>query len=224
MKFNCVLFCLFLGIELAGCKNNDNVFPIQQSSFIKIVNTSVDTLNIYLNGTRQNNLSNLFPGGSLDYFTVPTGVQNYQFKKAGSFSVLFNVNLSLTYNTYNTLFVSGESASLTFNTLDNLPQASNSVASDTAYIRFVNTSSDAGNLNASVGNTVKLNGVAYKNTSTFLPVIAGQNEVKISQGNSAVVIKDTTLTIQANYVYTLVTRGLINGTGNTAFNVSLLTN
>jgi len=224
MKFNCILLCLFLIIGLAGCKNNDNVFPKQQSSFIKIVNTSVDTLNIYLNGTRQNNLSNLYPGGSLIYFAVPTGAQNYQFKKAGSFSVLFNVNLSLTDSTYNTLFVSGESSGLTFSTLDNLPQTSNSVASDTAYIRFVNTSSDAGNLNASIGSTVKLNGVAYKYASTFLPVIAGQNEVKISQGNSAVIIKDTTLTIQANYVYTLVTKGLINGTGNTAFNVSLLTN
>lgn len=224
MKFSCFLFCLFLSIELVGCKNNDNVFPKQQSSFITIVNTSADTLNIYLNGTRQNNQSSIYPGGSVGYFDVPAGAQNYQFKKAGAFSVLFNVNLSLTDSTYNSLFVSGETSNFAFNTLDNLPQASNSVASDTAYIRFVNTTSNAGNLNASIGSAVTLNGISYKNASVFVPIISGQNEVKISQGNSSAIVKDTTLTIQANYVYTLVTKGLINGTGNTAFSVSLLTN
>ena len=224
MKFNCFMLLVIFVVELSGCKNNDNVFPVQKKTAITVVNASADTLNVYLNGTRQNNLSSLFPGGSVTDLVVPAGSQNYQFKKAGAFSVLFSVNLNLTDSTYNSLFVCGETSNFAFNTLDYLPQNSNSASSDTAYVRFVNASSDAGNLNASIGGTIAINSVAFKNASSFTIVTSGQNEIKIYQASNSKLLKDTIITIQPNYNYTLFSKGLLNGTGNSKFGLGILTN
>src|ERR1700743_611236 len=90
-----ILFFIAASMGLASCKNNDNVFPKKVTTQINVVNASADTLNIFLNGTRQNNNSSLFPGGQSFYLNVPAGMLNYQFKKAGASAVLFGVPLTL---------------------------------------------------------------------------------------------------------------------------------
>jgi hypothetical protein len=228
------LFFIASVIALASCKNNDNVFAPNISTGLTVVNAFADTLNFYLNGTRQNNNSNLFPDGSVINQIVPAGQQNYQFKKLGASTVLFSVPLNLADSTYNSLYVAGETADLTFHTFDNIPVPSNSLTSDTAYVRFVDAAPNAGNLNVSImtvitGNvttadTIKFNNISFKSSSNFMPAISGQNEVKIYVGGSNVANVDTIISFVPNYIYTLYAKGTVNGKGNSVFDVGVLNN
>src|ERR1700759_3159597 len=83
---------LFFAVVLLAesCKNNDEVFPTVHYCALNIVNASADTLNFYLNGTRQNNSSSIFPVGQSYYLPIPSGSENLQFKKAGTSGILFS--------------------------------------------------------------------------------------------------------------------------------------
>ena len=141
-----------VAIGLFSCKNNDNVFPKKVITQINVVNASADTLNFFLNGTRQNNTSSLFPTGQSFYLFVPPGLQNYQFKKQGATTVLFNVPVTLGDTAHTSLYIYGETTAQTFTSNDPLFFVTGHP--DTTQIRFVNVSPDAGNINVTVGTTV----------------------------------------------------------------------
>jgi len=214
------LILLFIAViaGLSACKNNDNVFPTVVNTTINVVNASADTLNFFLNGTRQNNASNLFPLGSTLYLTVPAGAQNYQFKKADGFNVLFSVPLTLS-GVNNSLYVAGESAADTFSTRDTLTY-------DSGYtsVRFVNAAPNAGNLNVFVGDTVNFKSRAFKSSSVFLTTGSGLKEVKIYLAGATTAAIDTIIAMEPNSGYTLFAKGQLNGKGNAAFDVGVVTN
>ena len=214
-----ILFIAAILFELSACKNNDEVFQRKVSSYFTVVNASADTLNYYLNGTRQNNTSSLFPGGSLVYLTVPAGAQNYQFKKAGNAAVLFSVPLTLKDSTFNSLYITGETADKAYFTndpllVDTLPNI--------ATVRFVNVAPDAGSLSFSIGDTVLFTGQGFKSSSVFSPVGSGLKEVKIFQTGSAIPKIDTVITMNENRAYTLFAKGLLNGKGSSVFDVGIV--
>jgi hypothetical protein len=217
-----ILFLVGVVMGLASCKNNDEVFPPVVSSFINVVNASTDTLNFYVNGTRKNNNSSLYPMGQSYYLTVPAGTQNYQFKKAGSPDVLFSLPLNLKDSLNYSLYVYGESANKTFYTIDSL--RTYTAYPDTTQIRFVNVSPDAGNLTVTVNDTLNFKSRAFKTSSVFLFTDAGQKEVKVYLDGAATPKIDTTVTVQAGGIYTIFSKGLLNGKGSAVFDVGLVTN
>jgi len=219
---NLILALLFTLTGLYSCKNNDEVFPLKVSAFFNVVNASTDTLNIYLNGTRQNNTSSLFPGGQSFYLTVPDGKQNYQFKKAGGFNVLFSAPLNLGDSTNTSLYIYGEAAGQAFTTNDVLLR--DSLHLDTTQIRFVNISPDAGTLNVTVGDTLSFQSQAFKSSTAFIEIGGGLKEVKITQVGATVPLKDTTMVFQQGFIYTLFSKGLLNGKGNAAFGAGVAIN
>lgn len=219
-----ILLFGFIVIFLTSCKNNDEVFAPVVTTNLTVVNASADTLNFYLNGTRQNNTSSLFPGGSDVNATVPAGLQNYQFKNAGNFNILFSIPLTLKDSTFNTMYVAGQSSNFVFSTADNIPSPSYSATSDTAYIRFVNAAPDIGSLNVSIGRSVNFTALAFKSSSAFLPLTGGLNEVKIFQAGASTPKVDTIITFEPNSVYTLFAKGLLNGKGNAVFDVGIILN
>jgi hypothetical protein len=208
-----ILFSVIVGIGLSSCKNNDNFFiPV-----VTTVNASANTLNFYLNGTRQNNGSSIFPAGSVTHLFVPSGAQNYQFKIAGNPDVLFSVPLTLTPNIYNSLYITGATTATAFNTVDTL-------RNDTTTVRFVHASPDAGSLNVFVGDTVNFKSRVFKSSSVFLPVGSGQKHVRIFQTGSATAKVDTIITMQPRRTYTLFAKGLLNGKGASVFDVGIILN
>jgi hypothetical protein len=219
---NSILALLFALTGLYSCKNNDEVFPLKVSAFFNVVNASTDTLNIYLNGTRQNNASSLFPGGQSFYLPVPDGKQNYQFKKAGGFNVLFSVPLNLSDSSNTSLYIYGEAAGQAFTTNDVL--LPDTLHPDTTQIRFVNVSPDAGSLNVTVGDTLSFMSQAFKSSTAFKEIGGGQKEVKVTQAGVATPLKDTTIVFQRGFIYTLFSNGLLNGKGNARFNIGLAIN
>ena len=224
MKNRLSSFLLFAIACLASCKNNDNVFAPVISTSINVVNASADTINYYLNGTRQNNASSLFPGGATLYITEPAGLQNYQFKKKGASNVLFSFPLTLTDSVNNSIYVTTENSSGAFNTVDIL--IPDTVKTDTAIMqfRFVNAAPDAGALSISIGNQSYFSSVAYKSSSTFSKAPSGAQEVKIYTFGTSTPAIDTTLTFTAEYIYTIFSKGLLKGTGNSKLSVGLIAN
>ncbi|MDF2434052.1 MAG: hypothetical protein JWP44_3683 [Mucilaginibacter sp.] len=220
IRYSVFLFIAALA-GLASCKNNDEVIAKTVISNINVVNASADTLNFFVNGTRNNNNSGLYPGSQSYYLKVPTGSQNYSFKKAGPSTPnqLFSLNLNLKDSTYNTIYVTGEASSGAFSTVDNL-------YTDTAFaqVRFVNASPDAGSLNVTVGKTVNFAASAFKSSSAFLKVTGGQNEVKIYLAGASTPKIDTIITMTKGRGYTLFSKGLLTGKGTAAFNVGMALN
>jgi len=216
-----LLFVVF-AVAIASCKNNDEVFKKVVSSAINVVNASPDTINFYLNGTRQNNSSSLYPGSQSFYLTVPAGADNFQFKKAGGFNVLFSAPLTLKDSVNNTLYVSGETADKSFHTVDFLDTA-NIINVPNIRIRFVNASPDAGNLDAAV-DSASYTAIPYQATSNFILMGAGPKEIKIFHPGSLTAKIDTTIIFQPNHIYTFFSRGLLNGSGSAAFKLGVAVN
>ena len=203
----------------SACKNNDNVFPKPISAFVNIVNASADTLNAYLNGTRQNNNSSLIPLSQSFYLAFPQGSPNLQFKKAGAFNVLYNVPLNLKDSLTYSLYLTGETAATTFSTIDTLL-----VDSGATRIRFVNASPDAGMLNVTIGDTLYYPNKVFKSSSVFYNIGSGQKVIKVYLPGSTTPKLDTTITVQKNSVYTLFTKGLLNGKGSAVFDLGIVFN
>jgi hypothetical protein len=222
MSVKCSVLLFVVAVAgLLSCKNNDNVFPPVKLTGITIINAGPDTLNFYLNGTRQNNTSSIYPAGSSGLLLVPSGSQNYQFKKAGQPNLLFSVPLNLSFNTFNSVYLTGESADKAFETIDTIPRIDTAAFS---AVRFVNAAPDAGNLNVTVGDTVNFKSRAFKSSSIFLLTGPGQKEVKIYLPGVAIPKIDTTIMLQPTLSYTLFAKGLLNGTGNSKFGLGILVN
>ncbi|GAC1300436.1 MAG: hypothetical protein NVSMB24_01040 [Mucilaginibacter sp.] len=217
-----ILFLTLITGGLLSCKNNDSVIQPPLQTGLNVVNATGDTLNFYVNGTRQNGLSPLYPGGNIGLLLIPSGLQNYQFKKAGSSNVLLSTPQSFTFNTLNSIYVTGESADKVFKTLDTLPLID--TFKFTTGLRFVNAAPDAGNLDVYVGDTVKIRTRPYKSSSIFLLTGSGQKRVRVYLSGATTARLDTTMAFQSNTDYTLFTKGLLNGKGNAAFNVRRLIN
>lgn len=218
-------FAAVLAFE--SCKNNDSVVTPVLYAAVNVVNASGDTLNYYLNGTRQNNTSSLYPG-SQTYYTppIPQGAQNFQFKKAGTFNVLFSVPLTLKDSVNYSLYVAGETVDQSFSTIDVLDTVGiTGPVNSLIYtkIRFVNASPLAGSLNASIDSSTYTGG-PFKSSSNFLRMGSGIKEVKVYQTGMPTPIIDIPITFQPGRIYTLFARGLVNGTGSNKFNVGVATN
>lgn len=217
-----ILFLTLITGGLLSCKKNDSVIPPPLQTGLNIVNATADTLNFYVNGTRQNGLSPLYPGGNIGLLLIPSGLQNYQFKKAGSPNVLFSAPLSFTFNTLNSIYVTGESSDKVFKTLDTLPIID--TFKFTTGVRFVNAAPDAGNLDVFIGDTIKIRSRPYKSSSIFLLTGSGQKRVRVYLAGAATARLDTAMAFLSNTDYTIFTKGLLNGKGNAAFNVRRLIN
>jgi hypothetical protein len=217
------ILLLFAGmLTIEACKNNDNVFPTVLPSSLNVVNASADTLNFYLNGTRQNNGSSLFPDGQSFYLAIPAGSQNIQFKKNGAFNILFSYPMKLQDSTNNSLYVTGESASGAFNTVDFLDTTGTQTGVN-FKLRFVNASPDAGALDVTVDSGA-YKAVAFKTTSSFLLYGSGTKEVKVFHTGSLTAIIDTPIIFQPGHLYTLFSKGLLKGKGPAVFDVGVATN
>jgi len=223
-KLAIILFIAALA-GIASCKNNDDVFPnAPLSGRFKIVNASSNNINYFLNGTRLNNGGALGPGGSILYIPTQLGLQNFSFKLDGSPVVLFNWP-QVMKDTVNkqrvnyTLFVTGTTADNAFLTTDIL-------VSDTsgAKLGFVNAAPDAGNLDIAVNGTLKFTSVPIKTQKAFLTIPAGNSKIDVYKAGTKTLLKDTSLSMSANDVYTLYSYGKPDATGNSKFNVGLTLN
>jgi hypothetical protein len=214
-------------IGLSSCKKNNDAPNVTLTTKLNIINASTDTINFYLNGTRQNNNSSIYPAVSTGYYDVPYGTQDYQFKKMFDTTKSVVQNLFITPQTldtgkYYSLFITGETADRAFLTIDNLTA---DPKPDTLYLRFVNASPDAGNLDVAVGDTLKFQNVAFKAASDFVVVGSGLKTFKIySTGSATPLLTSLPVAMGARRLYTIYTKGKPGGTGDSAFGIAITLN
>ncbi|MDB5140419.1 MAG: hypothetical protein JWR12_2335 [Mucilaginibacter sp.] len=222
MNIRCSVFLFIVGLAgFASCKNNDEVIAKPVSTFVNFVNASADTLNFFVNGTRKNT-STIYPGRQSLYLPVPDGQQNYELKKVGNSVFLFSLPLTIADSAYTSIYVYGETASQLFTTADLLLKYK--LSPDTTQIRFVNVSPDAGNLTITVGDTIRFVSQAFKTSTAFALTGSGRKTVKVFRTGVATPLQDTAIIFQRGGIYTLISKGLINGKGNAAFGVGVVFN
>ena len=222
-RFIIILF-IVAAIGFSSCKNNDNVFTPKLTAYYKIINGSADTLNYYLNGTRQNNGSSLVPGGAEFYLPVPVGSENFQFKKNGAADVLFSVPEKLDTANYS-LYIAGLSVNQTFRTTDFFNPDTTQAIDTLTQARFVNASPDIGDLDVYIGDTLKYKSREFKSSSDFIIFGKGKKHVTVYlAGTKTPLQKDTSFVMSDHIIYTIYAYGLKNGKGASKFNVAFTLN
>lgn len=240
MRIRLLLLSVFaFVIGLSACKKNNDAPTAILHSNLNVINATGDTVNFYLNGTRLNANSSLYPSGSSGYFPVTAGAQSYQVKKifnpvTNTVQTLFSIPLKLNANTldtnsYYSLFIAGETLSQAFSTADILRPDTAAANINTCYVRFVNASPDAGSLDFAIGSTVKFTNQPFKSGSGFKLVSVNKDTtglVPINVYHTGV----ATPIISGNYVlvagksYTFYAKGKSAGTGNSAFGLGATIN
>jgi hypothetical protein len=220
----------FIGliVYLQACKkNNDAPVALNLADSLNVVNATTDTINFYLNGTRLNSNSNLYPAGSSGYYYVPTGQQVYQIKRIFNpttdvVQTLINLPVQLDAHHYYSLFIAGETASQTFKTIDTLRA---DTAGGTCLVRFVNASPDAGNLDIAIGSASKFTSQGFGDASGFrLADTSSMAPVVLYQSGSSTPIATGVVPLLQGKSYTFFSRGKLNGTGASAINIGVTVN
>jgi hypothetical protein len=220
MKIKAIIFFFaVVVIGLSACtKTGGDLVVTNKSTLLSVINASADTLNFYQNGTRLNNSSNLYPFGLLSNLSVTAGLQNFQFKKAGSPYALVDAPNTIKADSTYTLVFAGETTDQVFLLTDHFL-----TTGSTASIRFVNASSTVGGLDVTIGDSISYKNRIFKSVTPFVKVAAGKKLLSIYKtGSTTPLIKPGDLTLVAGASYTLYTKGSLNGIGNNVFGARIL--
>ena len=210
IKVKALLIIIAITGYLTSCKkNNDKPDAVDSStSSLNVINASFNNVNIYVNGTRINNTSTFYPGGTLGYISVKAGTQNYSVKLDGpnNPNPLFSLPLTLSKDSVYSFYIAGNSTDQVFKTTDIVAADTNKVPS--AKIRFVNASPDAGNISVHFEGTTaaldteKVKDLAFKGTSTFYLVTPGEHNMALhSVAFPGTIVRDT-VQLAGGKVYT----------------------
>ena len=208
IKVKALLIIVVITGYLASCKkNNDKPDAVDSStSSLNVINASFNNVNIYVNGTRINNTTTFYPGGTLGYISVKAGTQSYSVKLDGpnNPNPLFSLPLTLSKDSVYSFYVAGNTVDQVFKTTDILVADTNKQAK----IRFVNASPDAGNISVHFEGTTaaldtpKMKDLGFKSTSTFYLVAPGEHNMALhSAAFPGTIVRDT-VSLSAGKIYT----------------------
>ena len=186
-------------------------------SAMNVVNATADTLNIFQNGNRFNYSSSFYPGGSLGYLRVLAGGHQYQLKKDGKPDVLLSLPMALDTAGVYSFFITGNTTDRVFLTKDVF------LANNDIEIRFVN-STPGKRFDIKIGSNFSYGNLGFKTVTSFVKMTAGKNHYELYETGNPVPIAQGDLTLAAQRVYTLFTKGTSAGTGDNALGVKLITN
>ncbi len=216
------LLSLLVVVYGSSCKKKDNA-PANSASVLFVngcagtlpaVDVKVDDVNV---------------SGALN---IPfTGTSGYRFIKSGNGvniawyltnvgTPVTNRSLDITSNAHYTAFAGGlvTAPSFVFVTDD-----MGSPGSTNAKIRFANLSPDGMSVTATVANTSIDTAVTAMEVSGFLPITAGNYELKAGDPtNINTVVTTGNKTLAAGKIYTLMLTGSLSGTGTSALKLTLI--
>lgn len=203
----------FVVCSILSCnKNNSDVVDAPpkaaQVAFYNVVPNGLP-INMYVNGTRQNN-NKIDYEYSSGYMSIRSGQQLISFKTDSLRQDLFTPGVALNIPLDSTtIVVAGKSASDLIYTRDT---AKADAVNTKPKFRFVNASSNSPAYDVII-NQVSIANRAYKSVSAFSRVDAGKVSLKINLAGTSTSLLNTTVTLQASGVYTLFIYGLYQKTG-----------
>ncbi|QXV67275.1 DUF4397 domain-containing protein [Mucilaginibacter achroorhodeus] len=209
MKLNRTLIAVIVAISafITACKKGDDSTGIRQTTTVNLVNATVDTVNVYVNGSRVNTTNFLYPLGSSGPINTLVGLQNYQARKAGRPDVLFNVPLALDSGKRYSFYIAGNSAEQAFAFVDTLSSA----AKDTLLVRVAHTSPSVGNVDVTVGDTLAFTNISFKSISPYFATGSGsRRHIRIYKAgiahSAASLISDDIWLLTPRRAYTIFLR------------------
>jgi hypothetical protein len=231
-RIKVLFFIAVAGAFWASCKKSNDA-PASTSTvtaFVDVVNVSSANVNFYINGTRFNNTSTFYPGGSLGYLTVPAGTKNYSFKVDGASTPFYNKPFQADSASDHTIYIAGQNSDDVFSTLDTLVLDTDSAKKATyARVRFVNASASAGNMSFILRGTTgtvpidtpwKTN-IAFKTSTEFTRIKQGVHYIGIYRAAYPTLPKVDTVTLTAGKIYTFYGYGTALPAGNAGILVGL---
>lgn len=205
-----VLLLIAAAGYFASCKkNNDKPDAVDSStSTLNVINATFNNVNVYINGTRVNNTTTFYPGGTLGYISVKAGAQNYSVKLDGpnNPNPLFSLPLTLSKDSVYSFYIAGNTADQVFKTTDVLVADTGSAPK--AKIRFVNASPDAGNISVHFEGTTaaldteKVKDLGFKSTSTYYLVAPGVHNMALHSTLIPTAIVRDTVQLIGGKIYT----------------------
>ncbi|HLK28558.1 MAG TPA: DUF4397 domain-containing protein [Puia sp.] len=242
MKFNSgkTILALLLGfsavafINACSKKDNNTTPPATQNAYVSVTNASPssnvyavysDTMNIYSSGTLGYGTTTGISGGN-PYETIVAGNHTIKLTSGGS-TVLLDSNGTFTGNNYYSFIVYDTGENLkTLSLKDNLTAPS----SGNAEVRFLNLSPNSTALNVWLINTdttmkdsVQFSNVGYAGTgsvsadslASFKTVTAGTYKVLVNSIANLNLFMMDSITLSSGKIYTLYSKGYVNGINNT---------
>lgn len=228
-RIKVLFFIAAVGACWASCKKSDDA-PASTSAataFIDVVNVSNANVNFYINGTRFNNTSTFYPGGSLGYLTVPAGTKNYSFKVDGASTPFYNKPFRADSATVHSIYIAGQTSDDVFSTLDTLVLDTGVKKATYARVRFVNASASAGNMNFILrGDTITKDtlwaaGIPYKASTIFSRIKQGVHYIGTYRTAYPTLPKVDTVILTAGKIYTFYGYGTALPAGNSGILVGL---
>jgi hypothetical protein len=219
-------------LGLSSCKKNNDAPANKTTDTLNLINASVDTVNFYLNGTRLDNNTDLYPGISSGYYPVPSGAQAFQIKKkfnpiTSVVQPLFSITSPADGNHFHSLFVVDETKANAFFTVDTLAFLADTTRK-TCYVRFVNASVNAGSLDFVAGNT-KFSNQAFKTASGFKRVTVSASidtpaAISVYHAGQTTPIKSGHYALLSGKAYTFYSQGKLNTTDTLLFSLGITLN
>lgn len=204
-------FLLLATVFLGSCQKPSNQEPDLQSA-VNVVNATIGMpqMGFFINGGKiQGDL--LKYTDESGYFITFPGTRSFDVAADGITDYVLKTTVTFKQNTYHTVFIVGESGSVSsFFTDDDLSNP----PSGKAKLRFVNTSPDAGNLVLTLKNGTSLfTEQGYKGASQFITMDPGVYDLQVKTSTGTVLV-ERNVTIASGVIYTAWVKGLRSGTSN----------
>jgi hypothetical protein len=222
-RFNAFVLLSLVAIMLNSCGKKDDSTP--EVSGLSVINASptLATYNVYLNDAKVNTAALPF-SGTMSYFQISPGANTIKFTSASSTESLLTKAITLEQDKAYSYFLIDRP-----NKLDGLmiTDDMNTATSDKALVRFINLVPDANALSlAQTGGAEAVSAKSYKAYSTYAPMDAKTYSFDLKDQVTGAVLKtQTSVTLNAGNVYTIVAAGLLNPTETEqALRIQVITN
>lgn len=217
----------------AGCgeENPSTLSPTPQASIL-FVHASPDapSVDVLIDNQKVNQQPLTFPNNT-GYLSVNAGARNVKVNFAGTTTIIFNVTIPLQANRSYSVFAIDSASKITpLIASDDLTVS----AADKALVRFFHLSPnapaiDVSQVGQSAGQGLFTNRTFNKTLTpvqqAFAPVDAGTLNLEVRTAASATVLLALpNITFEAGKIYTVFTKGFLNGTGAQAFGAQLIVN
>jgi hypothetical protein len=221
---NLRILSLLAFCALASCVKNDPIIRNNAGVNVNVINATDEVINFYLNGTRQNSVTGIYPLAANGYVSIPFGSKLFTFRKLFNNQSFVNADTLFTLpvqldsvgaGTRYSIFAGGLTRSTAFVLKDVLEPDAKS-----AKMRFVVASPNTTGLRVFIDDALFLTGGAFKSATNF-EILPTDKKIKIDilPATGTVPLYTTTFTFPAGSIYTLFSQG----SGNT-FKAGLILN
>ncbi len=214
-KLFAVLTVVAIGFSSCLKDHGNGNFPVTPVAGLNVVNASPGPASF--NFALDNNYVNgpaLTYGQRSGYLNAYTGNRLFSLTSGGTSQVIATDSLKLDTNSNYSLFITGLNSSPTFFfTKDDL----STPPAGKAKIRFIQLSPDAGSFDLSMQNGATLfTNQAYQTASAFTTIDPGNYVFQLKADQTGKITTLDSETISAGRIYTVWSRGLVDGTGDYA--------